>query len=69
MGNRSSMTFEQAPLAKALIKRKMPAKLTHDMRRLSTLNILRFLYKRHRASVWITGFWLVIAFDIWVKLG
>lgn len=69
MGNRSSITYDQAPLAKALIKRKMPAKLTTDMKRLSTLNILRYLYKRHRAELWITGFWLVIACNIWIKLG
>lgn len=63
------MQYEKEPLRKALVKRKAMAKLTTDMTKLSSLNILRYLYKRHKADVWVVAFfgsWAVYAF---IKLG
>lgn len=62
------MKYEKAPIKK-LIKRKAVAKMTTDMSKLSTLNVLRYLYTRHRAEIWITGFWLLLAGNVWAKLG
>lgn len=61
------MQYEKT--AKALIKRKAVAKLTTDMSKLSTLNIMRYLYKRHDASVWIFACMTTWAVIIWLKIG
>ncbi len=62
------MKYEKAPIT-ALIKRKSVAKLTTDMSKLSSLNILRYLYKRHDTSVWIFACAMSWALIIWIKLG
>lgn len=36
---------------------------------LKTNVLIRTLYRRYSVEIWATGFWLVIAFDIWYKLG
>lgn len=63
-----AMQYEKTPI-RPLAKSKGALKLTTDMTKLSTLNILRYLYRRHDTSVWIVLFWLSVAVAIFNKLG
>lgn len=64
-----AMEYEKTPFTRPLAKRKASLKMSTDMTKLGTFNIVRFLYRRHRADVWIAAFWSIVALDIWIKLG
>jgi hypothetical protein len=49
------MKYEETPIKpKQFIKRKSVMKLTNDITKLPTHEILRRLYKRHSVGVWMT---------------